>query len=361
MPVPNGLGIDLDALANAPGPVLFQGGAAENFFSPEEAMMSAVQPRVQPVSPETSQQPLGGAASFDLVNPVQSITLAMFWPGDEPLDGMDAMVNNVQYVFAPKAVTRIGPKMEHQRNAQHKIMPHLPLRVVPNVGSPDQIATELLRRNEDKGLILLYSDGNDTARAQAGRKLYLVWRRRQAQTLVEGHLQRCEAAMAQGRPAPPMPHQIRRAQEFLNFHDAELHDRKRYVVQIDGTDFDDADQAWGYVKRMFPNSWDDPKAVLDLQTNANAARVETSDAPQRIVAVPQMKVSEQRQETTPEQVKLAVLRERATYVLARAGGEGIILGDATREGLRGETDPALLEIHIQDAMATINGPDQSGA
>lgn len=356
MPTPNGLGIDLDTIANQPGPILFQGG--ETFFTPEEAMIGAAQPRVQPVSPETSQAPLGGAAAFDLVNPVQSITLAMFWPGDEPLKDT---VNNVDYVFAPKAVTRIGPKMEHQRNAKHQIMPQLPLRVVPNVGSPDQIATELLRRNEDKGLILLYSDGQDNARAQTARKLYLTWRRKECETLVSNHLRNCEAAMAQGRPAPPMRMPVRRAQEFLNFHDAELHDRKRFVVQIDGTDFDDPGQAWGYVKRMFPNSWDDPKAVLDLQTNSNAPRVETSDAPQRVTVLPAASKPAVKEDTTPEQVKLAVLRERATYVLARAGGEGIILGDETREGLLKETDPAMLEIHIQDAMATINGPDQSGA
>lgn len=356
MPIPNGLGIDLDALSARSSAVV---GMPESFFSPEEAMIQASQPRLGPVNPETSQAPLGGSALFDLSNPVQSITLAMFWPGDEPFK---TTVNNVDYVFGAKSVTRIGPKMEHQRNAQHKVMFNLPLRVVPNVGSPDQIVTELLQQNEDKGLVLLYSDGRDNERVKIGRERYLKWRRRECEKIVSNHLSACETAMASGRPAPPMRMQVRRAQEFLNYHDAELHDRKRFVVQIDGSDFDTAAAAWTYVRQMYPKHYGDAKAVLDLNTNAPAEKVETSDAPQRVVMTAQAPQGNPATVTVdPADVRLAVLRERATYVLARAGGEGIMLNEETREGLKSETDPGRLEIHIQDAMATISGPDPTAA
>ena len=292
-------------------------------------------------------------------NPQDTIRIPMFWPGDEDVV---FTLNSHNYPFRANSVGYVGPQMKHQEDEQTgKLQFHKPLVPIPLVGAADQVAMELKKMYEDRGLTLLYNDGHDEARKAQGRAANLKFRMSEALTIVGAHQDACARAAAAKIAAPPPSFAYKKALAFVNYHEQQLHTRNRYICQKDGADFKTLTEFNAYVAENYPASVDDPTILFDsqqgrphvmgdtevpevLSVKLDVRKNEAAEAPAEAQKIPEV------------DLKLSTLRARAREVLVEASINQIVLESEIIDVLAKGDDPALIEAAIDEATVTIHGP-----
>lgn len=299
-------------------------------------------------------------------NPQDTIKIPMFWPGDEDVV---FKLNNHQYPFKANSVGYVGPQMKHQEDEQTgKLMFHKPHIPIPLVGAADQVATELKKMYEDQGLIILYNDGFDEQRKAQARESNVRFRMAEATRIVSSHQAACSAAMAAGRAAPPATLAYRKALAFVNFHDQHLHSRHRYICQMDGADFKTLSEFRAYVASNYPAYAGDSKILFDSAPHLQPVEGDT-EVPEIVPVKLEVRKPDAPAAVAPAAVEapipegnlqLNLLKAKAKEVLVEAAVNQITLDKEVIDLLAHGTDPAMIQVAIDDATLTIHGPKIEG-